>query len=130
MPENAKTVMICDDERDALATYAAILKTDYSIIMTSSGGQCIESFIQKKKNGEPVHVILLDFKLGDMTGEEVARRIKLLNGTKIILISAYDIENGHINELKKDSIIVEFIHKPVGFSILREVVKRVIQKAE
>ncbi|HEX9317745.1 MAG TPA: response regulator [Nitrososphaeraceae archaeon] len=126
MPEITKTVMICDDEHDVLATYAAILKTDYSVIMTSSGSQCIESFIQKKERGEPVHVILLDFKLGDMTGEEVARRIKVLNGTRIILISAYDIKDDHINELKKGNIIVEFIHKPVSFSILKEVVKRVI----
>ena len=65
-----------------------------------------------------------------MTGEDVARRIKELNGTRIILISAYDIKDNLINELKSENIIVEFMHKPVSFSTLREAVKRVIQKSE
>jgi DNA-binding NtrC family response regulator len=129
MPDN-KTVMICDDEHDVLATYAAILKIDYSVVTTSSGSQCIETFIQKRQNGERIHVILIDFKLGDMTGEDVARRIKELNGTRIILISAYDIKDNLINELKSENIIVEFMHKPVSYSTLREAVKKVIQKSE
>jgi hypothetical protein len=40
-----------------------------------------------------------------MMGDSVARTIKEYNGTKIILILAYDLDNELINELKDNSYI-------------------------
>jgi CheY-like chemotaxis protein len=100
--------MICDDEQDVLLTYAAMLKLDYTVVTTSSGSECIKSYVQRKQDGQTVHVILVDFKLGDMTGDEVARKIKLLNGTKIVLISAYDIDDNVVNALKEIMLLSSF----------------------
>lgn len=127
MSKRLKTVMICDDEQDVLLTYAAMLKLDYTVVTTSSGSECIKSYFQRKQDGQTVHVILVDFKLGDMTGDEVARKIKLLNGTKIVLISAYDIDDNVVNALKEDNVIVEFLKKPVTFTALREAINRIVQ---
>jgi len=119
--------MICEDERDVLVTYASILKLDYLVVPTSSGSQAIETFVQRKQDGQAIHVVLVDFKLGDMTGDEVARKIKVLNGTKIVLISAYEIDDSLVNALKRDNVIVEFLKKPVSFETLRDSIGRVIQ---
>jgi response regulator RpfG family c-di-GMP phosphodiesterase len=77
--------MICDDEQDILLTYAAILKEDYSVITTSSGKQCVDTYVQRKKNGQAINLILLDFKLPDMTGDRVAKDIMLVNGMERVL---------------------------------------------
>src|SRR5215510_4379142 len=127
MSDRLKTVMICDDEQDILVTFASILEMDYSVVTTSSGNQCMKTFIQRKQDGQRIHLLLVDFKLGDMTGDELARKIKILNGTKIVLISAYNIDDDVINALKKDNVIVEFLKKPVSFQTLREAIGRVIQ---
>ena len=123
---NARTVMICDDEQDILLTYAAILKEDYSVITTSSGKQCVDTYVQRKKNGQAINLILLDFKLPDMTGDKVAKDIMLLNGTSIVLISACQLDSKLIDELKRNKLISEFLSKPVSVSSLRETVNRVI----
>jgi len=119
--------MICDDEQDILLTFASILEMDYSVVTTSSGNQCLKTFTQRKQDGQTIHLLLVDFKLGDMTGDELAREIKVLNGTKIILISAYEIDEKVIRQLKNDNVIVEFLKKPVNIPMLRETISRVIQ---
>ena len=130
MSDRLKTVMICDDEQDILVTFASILEMDYSVVTTSSGNQCMKTFIQRKQDGQKIHLLLVDFKLGDMTGDELAREIKILNGTKIILISAFEIDEKVISQLKNDDVIVEFLKKPVNIPMLRETISRVIQSDE
>jgi len=118
--------MICDDEQDLLLTYTAILSDYYSIITTSSGEECVETYVQLKNNGQKIHLILLDYKLPDMTGDQVAKTIMTLNGTNIILISAYQLKNQMINELKENRVIVEFLSKPVSITSLKETVNRFV----
>jgi CheY-like chemotaxis protein len=48
----------------------------------------------------------LDYKLSDMSGDDVARRIKQVNGIKIILISAYELDEQMTEKLKQDEFIV------------------------
>jgi CheY-like chemotaxis protein len=75
-----------------------VLKSKYNIILVSSDEDCIDRFIKEKNQGNKIHLILLDYRLDDMMGGSVARTIKECNGIKIILISAYDLDNDFINE--------------------------------
>ena len=75
-----KTVMICDDEPDLLSLFGKALESKYNVILVSRGEDCIEKFIKEKNRGNKIHLILLDYKLGDMFGDTVARRIKEYNG--------------------------------------------------
>ena len=56
-----------------------------------------------------IQLILLDYKLGDMFGDSIARKIKNYNGTKIILISAYDLDSELIRELEENRYLAEYI---------------------
>jgi len=125
-PSQLKTVLICDDEQDILLTYAAILREDYLVITTRSGKECVDTCTQHKNSGQKIHLILLDFKLGDMNGEQVSKLIMTLNGTKIILISAYELDSPLVEELLKNNIIVEFLSKPIHMEALKEAVSKVI----
>ena len=119
--------MICENEPDLLLTYTEMLSSEYSVITTSSGMQCLETYVQKKNDGQTIDIILLDYKLGDMNGDLVAKAIMALNGTtRIILISAYEIDPETIKELFRNKIIVGFLSKPFSPSLLKEGIKRSI----
>ena len=79
MRKKEHTLLICDDEPDLLELYAAMLSEDYKIIKASSGDECIRKYIEMKEKMEDVTVILLDFRIGEMTGDKVARDIKLFS---------------------------------------------------
>ncbi len=117
-----KTVMICDDEQDLLQVFELALEPKYNVILASSGEDCIDRFLEEKNRGNKIHLILLDFRLGDMFGDSVARTIKQYNGTKIILISAYDLDKALVKELAENNHIANYIKKPIQIDDLIELV--------
>ena len=114
--------MICDDEQDLLQVFGLALETEYNVILANSGGNCIEKFIEEKSRGNKIHLVLLDYKLGDMFGDSVARTIKQYNGTKIILISAYNLDSSLVKELEENNYIVKYIEKPIQIPDLMKIV--------
>ena len=103
---------MCDDEQDLLQVFEFTLESKYNIILASSGKDCIDKFMKETNRGNKVHLILLDYKLGDMLGDFVAGTINQYNGTKIILISAYDLDRALVKELEENKYIIKFIEKP------------------
>jgi len=117
-----KTVMICDDERDLLQLFGKALKSTYNVILVGSGEDCIEKFIDEKYRGNKIHLLLLDYSLGSMHGDTVARKIKEYNGTKIILISGYDLDYTFVKDLEENKYIAKYIEKPIFINSLIELV--------
>src|SRR5919109_2936803 len=113
-----KTVMVCDDEKDILLMFELELESKYNVLAVDSGKECIQKFIHEKQEGKKIDLILLDYKLGDMPGDDVARKIKQLNGVKIILITAYDLDEETVQDLKLNRYIVDVVRKPVDLEWL------------
>ena len=128
MRKKEHTLLICDDEPDLLELYAAMLSEDYKIIKASSGDECIRKYIEMKEKMEDITVILLDFRIGEMTGDVVARNIKEINGAKVILISAYEIERDLIQRLKDERVIIEFVPKPITLDTLKRIIAKTISE--
>ena len=76
MRKKVHTLLICDDEPDLLELYAAMLSDDYKIVKASSGEECIRKYIEMKEKRDVITLILLDFRIGEVTGDKVARDIK------------------------------------------------------
>ena len=57
-----------------------------------------------------------------MFGDSVARAIKQYNGTKIILISAYNLDSAFVKELEENKYITKYIEKPIQIPDLVELV--------
>lgn len=108
-----KTILICDDEPDVLISFEVILKSKYNLIMADSGEKCVEKYIEEIDCGNKIDLVLLDYKIYDMLGDSVARKIKKYSETKIILISAYDVDNELVKELVKNDYIIKYILKPI-----------------
>ena len=105
--------MICEDEPDVLLSFEIMLKSKYNIILVGSGEECIKKYIDELNRGNKIHLVLLDYKLCDIMGDSVARKIKEYGGTKIILISAFNIDGVLVKELENGSYISKYILKPI-----------------
>jgi response regulator RpfG family c-di-GMP phosphodiesterase len=105
--------MICEDEKELLDLYSRVLELTYDVIKVCSGAECIREYLENKANGSPIDLLFLDYKLGDMLGDDVAKKIKEMNGIKIILISAYNLDEPIKNELLENKYIEKFLQKPI-----------------
>jgi CheY-like chemotaxis protein len=120
-----KTIMICDDERDVLEFFRLVFESRYDVVMVDSGEECIEKYIKEKTMGIKIDLILLDYRLGDMLGDSVARKIREHNGTKIILISAYDLDDVLLKELEDGDYIAKYVEKPIHTNRLVQLVAEI-----
>jgi CheY-like chemotaxis protein len=125
MPDR-KTVMICDDETDLLYLFKSALEPTYHVLAVESGRGCIEKFIEEKQKGKKVDVLLLDYKLGDMLGDIVACKIHELNGVKIFIISAYELERAVVSNLMERRCIIGIMRKPIRVSAMIKEVERAL----
>jgi response regulator RpfG family c-di-GMP phosphodiesterase len=122
-----KTVMICDDEVDLLHLFRYALEPTYNVVVAESGKDCLEKFLEEKHRGKKVDVLLLDYKLGDMTGDIVACKIHELNGVKTILISAYELQQTMINQLVDQGCIKGILRKPIRMpTMVKEIEKALL----
>jgi CheY-like chemotaxis protein len=120
-----KKIIICDDEKDLLFLYAEALGLKYIIITTTDGKECIDKYKELREKS-PVDLILVDYKLKDMNGEQVACEINKINGVKIMLISAYDLEKEKISDLIHKKCIFGFIPKTIGVKNLLDEVSKIL----
>lgn len=88
------------------------------IILVSSGEDCIDRFIKEKNRGNYIHLILLDYKLGDIFGDSVARKVKEYNEVKIILFSPYELDDALLEELEENDYISTYVEKPIHLTNL------------
>ena len=121
-----KTIMICEDEPDVLLSFKLVLESMYNIIPVSSGEDCIIKYKEEKSRGNDIHLILLDYRLGDMFGDAVAGTIKQYNETKIILISAFDLDHALLKELEDGDYIAKYVEKPIHANRLVDLVSDTI----
>ena len=105
-----------------LELFGLALEIEYNVILVDSGEDCIDRYIDEKNQGNKIHLVLLDYRLGGMFGDSVARKIKEYNGTKIILISAYDLDGELVKDLEENNYIAKFVEKPILINSLIELV--------
>jgi CheY-like chemotaxis protein len=132
-------ILIAEDDADIVLTYKATLeKAGYEVMVTDNGEDCAKVYIEEFQKlrilkgedptntsthwNQPFEAVILDYKMPQMNGIEVAKEILALNPhQRIIFASAY------IHETVKDSVkelkqVVELLQKPFSYSVLLETV--------
>lgn len=122
-----KTMMICDDNPDMLLLFGLVLESRYNLIMVDSGEECNDKYMKETTQGNKISLILLDYKLGGMLGDSVARKIKECNETKIILNSAYNVDDVLIRDLEIGNYISRYIQKPFDTDRLTDLVAEMVK---
>jgi CheY-like chemotaxis protein len=95
--------------------------------VVDSGEECIDRFMEEKNRGNKIHLMLLDYKMGGILGDSIARKIKGYSGTKIILNSAYNVDDVLVKELEDGNYISKYLQKPIEIDLLTDIVTEIIK---
>jgi DNA-binding response OmpR family regulator len=109
-----KSILVCDDESDLLLMFQIHLESQYNVLTVVSGRECIDKINELKKKNEKIDLVLLDYKLGDISGENVARKIREIEkNIKILMITAFELEDHVVKNMIKNRYINDIINKPI-----------------
>jgi len=119
-----RMIVVDDDEevcRNVVKTMVkAGVSTDYA-----TGGECaVEMVRSAQEAGKPYDLILLDWKMPDMSGLETARLIRENDKTPILLLTAYDWSE--IEQEAREIGVNHFMPKPFFMSTFKEAIRRIM----
>lgn len=109
-----KSILVCDDESDLLLMFRIHLESQYNVSTVVTGKECIHMISELKKKNEMIDLVLLDYKLGDITGENVARKIRETEkNIKILMITAFELDDHIVKNMIQNRYIDDIINKPI-----------------
>ena len=122
----SSSIMVVEDEKELAALFKAFLeKMGYDTVTFTDPILALEFFKQGTKK---FSLILTDLRMPEMSGIELAAEIRKFNDKiKIILITAFMVEDLMISETYKFAKINEIVQKPVKIAALREIIDTVLQ---
>ena len=121
------SIMVIEDEKELAALFKAFLENmGYDTVTFTDPLMALEFFKQGTKE---ISLILTDLRMPQMSGIELAAEIRKINDKiKIILITAFMVEDLMISETYKLAKINEIVQKPVKIAALREIIDSVLQQ--
>ena len=126
MSESITKVLFVDDDADFINLLKAKLrKEDYEMVTAMSGAEAIEAF----NGNQPIDVVVTDFKMPHMNGDELVERLSEISpGTKAIIVSAHT-EAVVACRMVSDGKVFCVIPKPTDFEYLKETIKSALRFA-
>jgi len=128
--ESVDALLVDDDEVFLQTAQYTFNSLDARVEVASSGAQALEMVGARHSLHDDYGVIIVDWKMPDMDGIEVVRRMRALVGEQvpIILVSAYDWSD--IEESAKEAGADGFISKPLFKSTLYRAINELLNLTE
>ncbi len=122
-----ETVLVVDDEPAVRVVTKRILqRSGYAVLEARGGPEALDAL---REHPGPVHLLLTDVIMPEMTGREVAKRVRQQRpGTKVVYMSGYSPE-----AIAHDGLLDEgaaFVRKPFESGLLLQTVRRTLDTAE
>jgi DNA-binding NtrC family response regulator len=126
MPDGAngkKSIMIVDDEPDICTILKNSLDGNgFAVSTFTNPALALEHF---KLEPERYDAVISDVRMPQMSGFELAREIRSLNPkTKIVVMTAFEINKSEFEKVLPSSSIDEFLTKPVSAAAMRQTVEK------
>jgi CheY-like chemotaxis protein len=132
-------ILIAEDDRDTALTYkAALEKAGYEVIAVDNGEDCAKAYIEEfqklkiSKGGAPTNIsthwnqpfeaVILDYKMPQMNGMEVAKEILAVNPHQRIIFASSYVKETLEHSIKELQQVVELLQKPFPCSQLLEII--------
>ena len=117
--EGLKALVVDDDFNTCDSVTKILVKVGMRAEWTLSGKEAVLRARQSIEMSDAYHAYIIDWRLPDMNGIEVTRRIRSLNDdTPIIILTAYDWSDIEVEA--KAAGVTAFCSKPMFMSDLRE----------
>ena len=117
--EGLKALVVDDDFNTCDSVTKMLVKVGMRAEWTLSGKEAVLRARQALEMSDVYHAYIIDWRLPDMNGIEVTRRIRSLNDdTPIIILTAYDWSDIEVEA--KAAGVTAFCSKPMFMSDLRE----------
>ena len=109
-PPSGHTVLVVDDDSELRATIVQLLSSDgHEVIEATNGSDAVQICLDRQ-----VHLMLLDYFMPGMTGEEVIRQVRVFNtDLQIVLQTGYASEKPP-RQMMRDLDIQGFHDKSEG----------------
>lgn len=120
--------LIVDDEQQVCEQTAALLdKIKIRASWCLSGGEAVSIVKENHRDGRDIDLCLIDWRMPDIDGVEVTRRIRREVGDEvpIIMISAYDISE--VEEEARAAGVNGFLPKPLYRSSVYAAIKEALE---
>lgn len=121
------TVLVVDDEPDVCWALETLLRGHLFCVVTTGSGA---NALQWLKESEPAcHLILVDAKLSDIDGVDLAKRIRIetLCAAPIILVSGYFYKDDIlVQDTLRTGLVSAFVTKPFRHDELLNVINAVL----
>ena len=118
--EGLKALVVDDDFNTCDSVTKMLVKVGMRAEWTLSGKEAVLRARQSIEMSDAYHAYIIDWRLPDMNGIEVTRRIRSLNDdTPIIILTAYDWSDIEVEA--KAAGVTAFCSKPMFMSDLREI---------
>jgi len=123
-PPAAIQLLVVDDDRNHREMLRALLEEwGYASIGAASGEEALELCHQR-----PFDLILMDVRMGGMSGIEATRAVKAYNpAIPILIMTAYSDVASAVEALKAGAY--DYLTKPLAFDALKLAIERVLDHA-
>ena len=114
------SILIVDDDEDILYFLRVLLEeNEYTVSTAATGEEALE-----KAETNRYDLVLLDYKLTDMSGKVIAEKFREMNeSVQIIYITGYSMKNG---EIPGSEAVREILVKPIPEHMLLRAVSEAV----
>jgi signal transduction histidine kinase/FixJ family two-component response regulator len=124
-------VLIAEDDKDTVVAYKrALEKRGHEVLVTNNGEECLiaynEEFNKVTSEGnvsehiQPFDTVVLDYKMPDLDGMQVAKEILALNPRQRIIFTSAYVNEDLSDTANQHKQAVELLQKPFGQDALIE----------
>ena len=112
-----KFILIVEDEPDMIQFYVTVLSDIFDVLIASSG----VSALRQVQETENIDIVILDYKLPDMSGIEVLQELKKIKPSMpVIIVTAFGDEDVAVKSFRLGAR--DYIKKPFDCS---DLIKRI-----
>ena len=124
MAEQAKRILVVDDEENARIALSKILTREgYDVASAANGYEALNYL-----RGKDVDLIITDINMPEMNGMAFLRELnKVHPASNVIMITAYGEVESYIEAM--DLGVFEYINKPVKIDELKKIISMVFNEA-
>ncbi len=117
--DGLRALVVDDDFNTCDSVTKLLIQLDMRAEWTLSGKEAVLRARQSLEVNDPFHAYIIDWRLPDMNGIDVARQIRAMGDqTPIIILSAYDWTD--IEDVAREAGVTAFCSKPIFMSDLRD----------